>query len=298
MTTSPFGTSGFKGGPRGARTSSGLSPRRLIESQKRTIEEMERRRRILEMQLEDLGPQPGGQTATLDIGELIAQAEFLAAQLTIYAEEVNQLYRVASEQAQEVGTRTAEATRAALALLERLDPDTERHSRRVARYAEVIARRMDLTPEDRQVALLGGLLHDIGFVGRPQAPRQAPDDALALALYRQHPIIGARIVRDVAVLEPALPVVLCHHERPDGLGFPRGMSGQQIPLHARIVAVANAYDGMITRRPFSPHIQEGVALLDLRRNAGTRYDRRAVEALVQARYERSWRSRDARGAPQ
>lgn len=254
------------------------------------IEEMERRRRALELRLAELAPGEEDGAEGLSIEDLQAEAKLFEAQLAIYADELGQLYRTASEQAHEVVTRTTDATRAVLALLERLDPDTYRHSQRVARYADAIARRLDLSPDDRQVVILGALLHDIGFIGRPQVQRASSGTTLAVTLYRQHPLIGARILRDVTVLERAIPVVLYHHERLDGLGFPRGLSGAEIPLHARIVAVANAYDGVVTRRPFSPHGQEGTALLELRRNAGSRYDRRVVDALIQARYDRSWKS--------
>lgn len=294
--TTPFSSPRSGGGGVGGRAGSALSARRLIQAQKRMIEEMERRRRFLELRLAELEPQPddAANAQALDLDQLKTEAAMFEAQLAIYAEEVAQLYRVASEQAREVATRTADATRALLALLEQLDPNTYRHSQRVARYADAIARRLDTTSEDREVIVLGALLHDIGFIGRPHLPRTRSAATLTATLYQQHPLIGARILRDVSVLERAIPIVLYHHERLDGLGFPRGLSGTQIPLHARIVAVANAYDGMITRRPFSPQLQEGMVLFDLRRNAGTRYDRRVVEALIQARYERSWKPPEAR----
>lgn len=297
--TSAFSSPRFGSGETGRRVGSAVSARRLIQAQKRMIEEMERRRRFLELRLAELEPQSddAAKATATDLAQLKAEVEMLEAQLAIYAEEVAQLYRVASEQAREVATRTADATRALLALLERLDPSTYRHSRRVARYADAIARCLDLSAEDRQTVVLGALLHDIGFLGQPQPPRTGGATTRAVMLYRQHPLIGARILRDVSVLERVIPIVLYHHERLDGLGFPRGLSGAQIPLHARIVAVANAYDGMLTHRPFSPQRQESTALLELRRHAGTRYDRRVVEALIQAHYERSWKPAEAQGPP-
>jgi putative nucleotidyltransferase with HDIG domain len=140
-------------------------------------------------------------------------------------------------------------------------------------------------PDDAlDVLRLGALLHDIGKIG-------VPDDVLGkpaaltpseFELIRAHPVIGARILRSIPFLAAHLPIVELHHERPDGTGYPYGLVGDAIPLAARIVHVADAYDAMTSARAYRPARSPHEAIAELNQNAGTDFDAASVHALVQA----------------
>jgi putative nucleotidyltransferase with HDIG domain len=158
---------------------------------------------------------------------------------------------------------------------------TEGHSLRVARYADAIAVGLALPPAIREQVYTAALLHDLGKVG-------VRDDVLdkcgALeeaewAAMRQHPMLGARILSSLDFLAEEARTVRSHHERPDGRGYPDGLSGEAIPLAARIIAVADAFDAMRSIRSYRTALSEEAALAELRRGAGTQFDPAAVDAF-------------------
>lgn len=161
------------------------------------------------------------------------------------------------------------------------------HSERVARVSQAIGEEMGLPPDELQKLHLEGLLHDLGNVG--------VDDELLLRTgklteeelgrVRQHSSIGAEILRDVGALRHLMAGPLYHHERFDGNGYPHGLKGEQIPMHARIVAVAEAYDAMRSSRPHREAFPPGEAMAKIREASGSMFDPRVVEGLVQA-YQR------------
>jgi putative nucleotidyltransferase with HDIG domain len=177
-----------------------------------------------------------------------------------------------------------ETIRALAATLDARDPCTAGHSERVSDVAVVIARRLELSEADVSVIRLGALLHDIGKIGLADEVLQKPG-SLSQSEFeevKRHPTLGARILRQVSFLEPHLPIVELHHERPDGRGYPYGLQGDAIPLAARIVHVADAFDAITTARAYRPARPVAVALGELRRCAGTQFDERAVDALCAA----------------
>jgi putative nucleotidyltransferase with HDIG domain len=167
--------------------------------------------------------------------------------------------------------------------VEARDPYTRGHSERVARYAAAIAQRMGLPAALVEACQVGGLLHDIGKIGIRDAilykPGQLTDDEHESM--EEHPAIGARIVSGVERLAHVVPIIYAHQERYDGSGYPQGLKGEAIPLEARIVAVADAFEAMTAERPYKPAIPVEEALRALQAGAGTRWDPLVVDALVQ-----------------
>jgi len=176
------------------------------------------------------------------------------------------------------------AIRALAAALDARDPYTAGHSERVSALSVLIGREMRLSDGDLDVLRLGALLHDIGKIGLSDAVLRKPS-GLTPEEYEQikrHPALGARILRQVPFLAPYLPIVELHHERPDGRGYPFGLRGDDIPLPARIVHVADAYDAITSARAYRPARARAEATSELQRNAGTQFDQASVEALISA----------------
>jgi diguanylate cyclase (GGDEF)-like protein/putative nucleotidyltransferase with HDIG domain len=156
-----------------------------------------------------------------------------------------------------------------------------RHSETVGRYAEMMAHELGLQDEHVRRVRLAGMLHDIGKVGVPDniLRKPAPLDADELELIRRHPELGAQIL-DHPSLDDVRVWVAAHHERPDGRGYPCGLRGDEIPLEASIVAVADAYEAMTSDRAYRAALSHIAARAELRRRAGTQFDARVVAALL------------------
>jgi diguanylate cyclase (GGDEF)-like protein/putative nucleotidyltransferase with HDIG domain len=158
-----------------------------------------------------------------------------------------------------------------------------RHSETVGRYAEMMARELGL-PEHRVSRIrLAGILHDIGKAGVPNSILHKPGPLTEeeYAIIKRHPELGAQIIEHIS-LSDVREWVATHHERPDGLGYPHGLSGGAIALEARIVAVADAYEAMTSDRPYRDSIGYETALAELQRCAGTQFDARVVTAFIAA----------------
>jgi putative nucleotidyltransferase with HDIG domain len=167
--------------------------------------------------------------------------------------------------------------------IERRDPYTRGHSVRVTQVAEAIARRLGW--DEARLALLkvGGPLHDVGKLGISNEVLAKPGrlDEGELDQIRQHPRLGARILLRVAALRTALPYVLYHHERWDGHGYPTGRAGEQIPLEARVLAVADAFDAMTSDRPYRRALDHDAAVAEVARCAGTQFDPEIVRIFLE-----------------
>jgi HD-GYP domain-containing protein (c-di-GMP phosphodiesterase class II) len=168
--------------------------------------------------------------------------------------------------------------------IEARDPYTRGHSERVNALAQVVARRLGWTTSRLGALRLGALLHDVGKLNLDDAvlTKPGPLDEREYCEVKRHPQAGARLIRGFTALRPALPYVLFHHERWDGLGYPTGRSREQIPLGARIVAVVDAFDAMISMRPYRHPLPLGSALAELDAGAGTQFDPGVVRAFVAA----------------
>jgi diguanylate cyclase (GGDEF)-like protein len=159
--------------------------------------------------------------------------------------------------------------------------DNHEHSAGVARHTREIARELGY-PDDRLERLvLAAILHDVGKVGIPSSivVKPGPLTAVEWAVIRKHPEIGASMIEGVAQDDVA-EWVHCHHERPDGTGYPRGLSGDEIPLESQIVAVADAYEAMTHDRVYRPAIGHEAACREVQEGAGTQFHPAVVEAFM------------------
>jgi putative nucleotidyltransferase with HDIG domain len=190
---------------------------------------------------------------------------------------------VAAAEAETQAAYTA-AIRALATALDARDPYTAGHSERVSVLSVAIGRTLNLSPDDLEVLRLGALLHDIGKIGVPDDVLRKPGP-LTPAEYdiiKQHTVLGARILRTVPFLSRHLVIVELHHERPDGNGYPHGLIGEDIPLAARIVHVADAYDAMTSARAYRSGRPSNEALSELWRTSGTEFHAEIVGALATA----------------
>jgi HD-GYP domain-containing protein (c-di-GMP phosphodiesterase class II) len=168
-------------------------------------------------------------------------------------------------------------------LLDLRDLNTGLHSTRLAEWGLLVARSLGVSERDMYGLEMGALLHDIGKVGVPdrilRKPGRLTDEELAAI--RRHPELGVQILEHPSLAD-VRAWVGAHHERPDGLGYPAGISGDALPLEARIVAVADAYEAMTSDRSYRDSIGQVRARAELRRCAGSQFDRRVVEAFLAA----------------
>ncbi len=156
-----------------------------------------------------------------------------------------------------------------------------RHSETVGRYAEMMARELGLPERRVSRVRLAGMLHDIGKVGVPDSILRKPGSLTEkeVEIIRRHPELGVQILEHPS-LSDVRAWVGAHHERPDGLGYPLGLSGEELSLEARIVAVADAYEAMTSDRSYRDSIGHTRARAELRRCAGSQFDAGVVEAFL------------------
>ncbi len=166
-------------------------------------------------------------------------------------------------------------------MLDTREKRTGAHSKRVARMAVVLARKMGASLEEIEYIGTGALLHDIGKVGIPDAIllKEGPLTPEEREVMKTHPHLGYNIIKAGPGLEPASEIVLAHQERYDGTGYPRGLKGEDICLGARIFAVVDTYDAIRSDRPYSKSRSAAEALAEIVRNSGTQFDPAVVVAL-------------------
>ena len=194
------------------------------------------------------------------------------------------------DRADELELRTRQLAGSQVALLSALlrtvdlrDRVTARHSAAVARYSREIAAHAGLSTDEQEVVHTAGLLHDIGKFILPDNILKPGGRKLTdaeLAELKKHPAEGARIVSQVEGYQPIGEIILAHHERIDGRGYPRGLRGNEIPVLARVISVANIYDRMTTNGAYRESVSPREAVVGLRQVAGTELDPRFVEAFI------------------
>jgi hypothetical protein len=207
------------------------------------------------------------------VQELAAQA--------VTAVEQAQLFSKVRADADELEMSYDSTLKALMAALDAKDNVTEGHCERVARITVHLARAMEI-PDDMLVHIeRGALLHDVGKIGvpdgilkKPKALNEGEWEAM-----RKHPLLAGLMVSKIGFLEPALPILLYHHERFDGRGYPFGLVGDNIPLEARIFSVIDAYDAMTSDRPYRAAMPYEAAMAEIRANSGRQFDPVVVDAF-------------------
>jgi putative two-component system response regulator len=166
--------------------------------------------------------------------------------------------------------------------IEDRDNRTGQHVERVNAYAQTLAQELNWSDELRSALEFGAILHDIGKIRVPDSVLSKPgklteDEWVEM---RKHPEVGYRMIAAVPYLEPAAPIVLHHHERWDGHGYPLGLAGDAIPIQARLLAIVDTFDAMTTYRPYRPALPPAVAFETLMENSGTQFDPSIVDAFA------------------
>lgn len=205
--------------------------------------------------------------------------------LVVTAHDFTERRRAEEEAAQalEKFRRATEATIHAIALsVEARDPYTAGHQRRVARIAFRVAEAMGLSSETTEAIRIAASVHDLGKIGVPAEILSKPGriSQAEFSVIRAHPQLGHDILAAVDLPWPVARITLQHHERMDGSGYPSGLSGEQICLEARILAVVDVIEAMLSHRPYRPALGMDKVLQELLRNKGVAYDSEVVDATL------------------
>lgn len=190
--------------------------------------------------------------------------------------------RVSLLQASALQLQTTETLLALADTIDQRDPTTYQHSQRVAIFAELIAKEMGLPQDQVELITMSARLHDLGKIGMSNALLYKPQrfSLEEWQEFRRHPVIGANMVENFPLFRKGRDFILYHHERVDGQGYPSRLSGDQIPLGARIIAVADALEAMTSDRVYRRAMTLDEALREFRRERGRQFDPKVVDALV------------------
>jgi ribonuclease P protein subunit RPR2 len=220
------------------------------------------------------------------MGDDLAEAR---AQLLKFARDIRELYRKERQRTRQLELALDELNQSYVSTMETLaflieakDVGTRRHLDRTRDLAMALARIVDPDLADRPEIAHGFLLHDIGKIGIPERliTKRGALNPSEWQVMRTHPIVGAHIVTPIRLLGDAVDVVRFHHERFDGVGYPLGLKGHEIPLAARIFSVADAFDAITSDRPYRSARTSDHAIEEIVRCSGTQFDPDVVEALV------------------
>jgi len=212
-----------------------------------------------------------------EIGELASTFNLMSEDLEKFVEQLKQA-------AQENHELFLGSIRTLAAAIDEKDPYTRGHSGRVSKYSVILAECMGLPDEEVSKIRISALLHDVGKIGVDDRVLKKPSGLTPeeFELMKQHPVKGANIIRPVAKLREMIPGIELHHEGLDGHGYPYGLKGEEIPMMARIIAVADTLDAMTTNRPYQVAMDLGAAMERVRSLAVKKFDPVVVDALFKA----------------
>jgi response regulator RpfG family c-di-GMP phosphodiesterase len=178
--------------------------------------------------------------------------------------------------------RNGATIRALATAVEARDIGTGRHLHRVTKLAVACMERIDIELAQNEEIAYGSMLHDVGKIGIPDAVlnKPGPLDPHEWGAMRRHPEIGLQIVQPIGFSRLATDIILCHHERWDGRGYPNGLSREDIPVVARAFSVADAFDAMTSHRPYRPAMERSEALRSIKLDSGTLFDPHVVATFV------------------
>jgi putative nucleotidyltransferase with HDIG domain len=199
----------------------------------------------------------------------------ILADITAVAVENAQLY----ERARQHYRSTIASLSAAI---DAKDPHTRGHSENVTKYALAIAQELGMSEIEKEVLETAALLHDIGKIGIPESTLTKQDELSAqeYELIKTHPLTGIQIIKPIEMFTPVTSIISSHHERYDGNGYARGLQGEDIPLGARILAVADAFEAMTAERPYRSALSFEKAVAELKKGAGTQFDPKVVNTFL------------------
>jgi response regulator RpfG family c-di-GMP phosphodiesterase len=168
--------------------------------------------------------------------------------------------------------------------VEARDVYTKGHTERVCYLAETLARQLGWSDEQLSHVRMGSILHDIGKIGVPDSilNKPKPLTPAEFEVMKLHPQMGVKILEGIGFLEPALPYVLYHHERYDGKGYPIGLSGEDVPLEGRLMAVVDTFDAITSDRPYRKNLGYQKAIQELIDFSGTQFDPQVAQAMIVA----------------
>jgi putative nucleotidyltransferase with HDIG domain len=203
-----------------------------------------------------------------ELGQLAQSFNHMASQLERHDQNLREMF--------------IDTTKALAAAIDAKDPYTRGHSQRVAQISLEIAKEMGQSPSEQQKVNIAALLHDVGKIGIEdhilKKPSQLTDEEYNVI--KQHPRWGAMIMGHISQLKDVVPAIQYHHERLDGSGYPEGRAGEQIPMLARIIAVADTFDAMTTDRLYQKAMDPQFVVSKLHEWKGSRYDPSVVDAMT------------------
>jgi HD-GYP domain-containing protein (c-di-GMP phosphodiesterase class II) len=179
---------------------------------------------------------------------------------------------------------------ALVSAVEASDPYTRGHSERVTRYAQTLGRQLNLTRDSFKRLERASILHDIGKIGIDVAVlhKEGVLSASDIDILQQHPLIGTKILEPIAFLKTVRQIILQHHERYDGTGYPLRVKGDDILLEARIIAVADTYDAMTSDRPYRKALSHEIAVAEIKKHSGTQFDPNVADAMFSLCQKGQW----------
>lgn len=210
-----------------------------------------------------------------EVGELAHTFNYMSQQLAAYDGENKKLFS-------DLQRGYLETIRALANSIDAKDPYTRGHSQRVTEYSTEMARELGLDDEEIARIQFGAILHDIGKIGIKEKilGKNAPLTDDEYEYMKTHPLLGVGIVDPIEFLDPVKPIIRYHHERWDGKGYPDGLAGEQIDIGARIVSIADAWDAMVTQRPYNVPMTYDQGIARLKQIAGTQHDPKCTEAFL------------------
>jgi HD-GYP domain-containing protein (c-di-GMP phosphodiesterase class II) len=205
-----------------------------------------------------------------EIGQLAETFNHMTQQLAKYDRDMRDLFK--------------STIKSLAASIDAKDPYTRGHSERVAKFSKEIARQLGYDEKALERVEISGLLHDVGKIGIDDAVLRKPSKLTdeEFAIIKKHPIFGASIMSPIKQLQDVLPGMRHHHESLDGKGYPDGLAGGEIPIMARIIAVADTFDAMTSDRLYQKAMEHDFVIKTLVRLSGTRYDPKVVQAFIKA----------------
>jgi len=225
-------------------------------------------------------PNPANYVASAVVIALLGILAFTAAGQAL---TLTSRFRQSTLYIQEVEENYESLWQVMFSALDLRDGITGGHSSRVADLAVHLGQRLGMSTGELQHLKWAALLHDVGKLAVPDEilTKPGPLSAAEWEQMRRHPTYGLSILSQDGFLRQVAEIVYCHHEHFDGKGYPRGLVGEEIPLPARVFAVADAYDAMTSDRPYRPALSHSQAIEEIERNAGTQFDPRVVTVMLE-----------------